>query len=197
MEKYKIETHPLQPFLPSNARVIMLGSFPPPQKRWSIDFFYPNFNNDMWRILALLFYKDKNYFVAQEGKLFRKDRIIDFLNEKGIAIYDTASSVRRLKGNASDQFLEIVQYTDIPQLLEKMPLCKNIVTTGQKATDIIRDRFGIPEIEIGNYATFNVEGRGECRLYRMPSSSRAYPLSLDKKVEVYRRMFFELNFVMP
>lgn len=37
-----VEEHPLEPFLPSNARLLMLGSFPPQKKRWSIDFFYPN-----------------------------------------------------------------------------------------------------------------------------------------------------------
>ena len=38
-----IERHPLQPFLPAEARVLMLGSFPPPHARWSMEFYYPNF----------------------------------------------------------------------------------------------------------------------------------------------------------
>ena len=47
----EIENHPLEPFLPTNARLLMLGSFPPQKKRWSMDFYYPNLNNDMWRIV--------------------------------------------------------------------------------------------------------------------------------------------------
>lgn len=39
------EIHPLEPFLPHNARILMLGSFPPPKARWSMDFFYPNWIN--------------------------------------------------------------------------------------------------------------------------------------------------------
>ena len=35
------ERHPLDPFLPSGARLLMLGSFPPQRKRWSMEFFYP------------------------------------------------------------------------------------------------------------------------------------------------------------
>lgn len=33
----EIERHPLEPFLPANARLLMLGSFPPQKKggRWS------------------------------------------------------------------------------------------------------------------------------------------------------------------
>ena len=50
-----IEEHPLKPFLPDGARVLFLGSFPPPRKRWSMDFFYPNWLNDFWRIMGLIF----------------------------------------------------------------------------------------------------------------------------------------------
>lgn len=127
-----VEHHPLRPFLPEEAKVLMLGSFPPPQKRWSIDFFYPNLQNDMWRIFGLLFYNDKNAFVDVPNKRFKKQALVDFLTEKGIAIYDTACAVRRLQGNASDKFLEIVAPTDISELLSHIPQCKAIVTTGQK-----------------------------------------------------------------
>ncbi|MBQ5974199.1 MAG: hypothetical protein IJL48_00680 [Bacteroidales bacterium] len=37
-----VEHHPLHPFLPPQARLLMLGSFPPPRARWCMDFFYPN-----------------------------------------------------------------------------------------------------------------------------------------------------------
>ena len=36
------ELHPLGFFLPENTRLLMLGSFPPPKARWSMDFYYPN-----------------------------------------------------------------------------------------------------------------------------------------------------------
>ena len=45
-----VEYHPLRPFLPENAKVLFLGSFPPQRKRWCMDFYYPNFINDHWRI---------------------------------------------------------------------------------------------------------------------------------------------------
>ena len=55
------ELHPLGFFLPENTRLLMLGSFPPQKKRWSMEFYYPNWNNDMWRIVGLLFFNDKNH----------------------------------------------------------------------------------------------------------------------------------------
>ena len=188
----EIEKHPLEPFLPAKAKLLMLGSFPPQKKRWSMEFFYPNLNNDMWRIFGILFFDDKDYFLNETRKAFCRERIIDFLNEKGIALFDTASSIRRLQDNASDKFLEVVEATDVTALLRQLPECKAIVTTGQKATDTLRQQFNVEEPKVGDYSEFIFEGRA-MRLYRMPSSSRAYPLALDKKATAYRIMYQDLQ----
>lgn len=187
-----IEEHPLEPFLPANAVLLMLGSFPPQKKRWSMDFFYPNLQNDMWRIVGLIFFQDKEHFLNPEKKVFDKDRIIEFLNDKGIALYDTASAIRRLQDNASDKFLEVIEQTDISLLLKQIPMCKAIVTTGQKATDIIREQIEVKEPTVGTSKPFEF-GDKAMKLYRMPSSSRAYPLALEKKAAAYRVMFNELG----
>ena len=188
----EIEKHPLEPFLPAKAKLLMLGSFPPQKKRWSMEFYYPNLNNDMWRIFGILFFEDKDYFLNETRKAFCRERIIDFLNEKGIALFDTASSIRRLQDNASDKFLEVVEATDVTALLRQLPECKAIVTTGQKATDTLRQQFNVEEPKVGDYSEFIFEGRA-MRLYRMPSSSRAYPLALDKKATAYRIMYQDLQ----
>lgn len=188
----EIELHPLKPFLPAESKLLMLGSFPPQKKRWSMDFYYPNLNNDMWRIFGILFFNNKDYFLNDTRKAFCRERIIDFLNEKGIALFDTASSIRRLQDNASDKFLEVVQPTDVAALLRQLPECKAIVTTGQKATDTLRQQFDVQEPKVSDYAEFVFEGRA-MRLYRMPSSSRAYPLALDKKAAAYRIMYQDLQ----
>ena len=187
-----IEEHPLEPFLPANAVLLMLGSFPPQKKRWRMDFFYPNLQNDMWRIVGLIFFQDKEHFLNPEKKVFDKDRIIEFLNDKGIALYDTASAIRRLQDNASDKFLEVIEQTDISLLLKQIPMCKAIVTTGQKATDIIREQIEVKEPTVGTSEPFEF-GDKAMKLYRMPSSSRAYPLALEKKAAAYRVMFNELG----
>lgn len=188
----EIENHPLEPFLPANARLLMLGSFPPQKKRWSMDFYYPNLNNDMWRIVGLLFFNNKDYFLNETRKAFCRERIISFLNDKGIALFDTASAIRRLQDNASDKFLEVVQSTDISRLLGHLPECKAIVTTGQKATDTLRAQFEVEEPKVGDFSEFVFDGR-PMRLYRMPSSSRAYPLALDKKAAAYHTMYQDLQ----
>ena len=187
-----IEQHPLVPFLPANARLLMLGSFPPQRKRWSMEFYYPNWNNDMWRITGQVFFGDKEHFVQKGEKAFCKECLVHFLQEKVIALYDTATAVRRLQDNASDKFLEVVTPTDVSSLLRQIPDCQAIVTTGEKATDTLCTLFSIKKPQVGDYTGFVFEGRG-MRLYRMPSSSRAYPLALEKKATAYRLMYQELG----
>ncbi|MCP3894758.1 MAG: uracil-DNA glycosylase family protein [Bacteroides sp.] len=192
MEQPLVEKHPLAPFLPAQAKLLMLGSFPPQKKRWSMDFYYPNLNNDMWRIVGMLFFDNKDYFLNESRKAFCADPIIHFLEQRGIAIFDTATSIRRLQDNASDKFLEVVEPTDIARLLRELPQCKAIVTTGQKATDTLRQQLSVAEPKVGDFSEFVFEGRA-MRLYRMPSSSRAYPLALVKKAAAYRIMFQDLQ----
>jgi G:T/U-mismatch repair DNA glycosylase len=188
----EIESHPLEPFLPANASLLMLGSFPPPRKRWSMDFFYPNLQNDMWRIFGHLFFNDKNHFLLPDKASFCKEEIVTFLQEKGIALFDAATVVRRLQGNASDKFLEIIEPTDIRLLLKQLPQCQAIAATGQKAIDTIRLQVDADEPSVGRKVPFSFEDR-DMHLYRMPSSSRAYPLALEKKAEYYLSMFKDLG----
>ena len=190
----QIEQHPLQPFLPPNAAVLFLGSFPPPRKRWSMEFFYPNFLNDMWRIWGLNFFNDANYFVLTAEKKFNYQKIVDFCNAYGFAFFDTASAVKRLQENASDKFLEVVEPTDIEALLEQIPHCKAIVTTGEKATDVLVSRYECAKPKVGLSETVNI-GTKQYELFRMPSSSRAYPLALTKKAEAYKVLmpYFQAN----
>lgn len=182
------ELHPLEPFLPAGARLLMLGSFPPQRVRWSMDFFYPNLQNDMWRIVGLVFFGDKGYFLTSDGKRFDKERIECFCREKRLALYDTAEEIIRLKNNASDNFLQVVREVDLAQLLALIPECRAIVTTGQKATDVIVRLAGCAEPPVGESVEFAYADR-TLRLYRMPSSSRAYPKPVEWKADYYRRMF--------
>ncbi len=189
-EEFPIEQHPWQPFLPDGAEILMLGSFPPKPERWSMDFYYPNIQNDMWRIMGLIFYNDKDYFIAPVGKKFRfcHEKVVKFCTEKHIAIFDAATSVRRLKDNASDAFLEIVVPTDIPALLRKIPNCRKVVSTGGKSAETIASQLGCKVPEVGGSSEFVLDGL-LFKFYRMPSSSRAYPLKLEKKAEAYRKIF--------
>ena len=197
-----IEEHPLEPFLPVNAKMLFLGSFPPPKARWSMEFFYPNWINDFWRIQGVIHHGDKAYFEVDGEKRFDKERIVAFCREMGIALFDTARKVCRLKDNADDNFLEIVEGTDVFALLEQMLDCRTIVTTGGKASEELQAylekkgiRVKIPKvgecvvINENDDDTLCYDNKIPLRWWRMPSTSRAYPMKLEKKAEYYRRLF--------
>ena len=186
-----VERHPLEPFIPEGARLLMLGSFPPARHRWCMDFFYPNFTNDMWRIMGLCFDGDKNRYVDEQARTFRLDDILTLLRTRGIAIYDTATAVVRTQGTASDKDLQVVEPTPLDGLLARMPQLEAVVTTGEKATGLFSAHFGIPAPRVGTWVPFTFEGR-ELRLYRMPSSSRAYPMRVERKADYYRAMLCDI-----
>ena len=183
-----IENHPLEPFVPPGARILFLGSFPPPRARWSMDFFYPNFNNDFWRVMGLVHFGDASHFIAPSGERFKYEAVIEFCRETGLAFFDTASKVRRLKDNASDAFLEILEPTDVGALLARLPDCHTIVTTGGKASEELGQQLNATVPVPGSCTELTAYGR-TLRWWRMPSTSRAYPLPLASKATAYAQLW--------
>ena len=189
-----IETHPFEPWLPSNAKLLLLGTFPPAPKRWCMEWYYPNYTNDMWRIFGYVFFEDKKYFVDEANKTYKLDLLRAFLKDKGIAIFDTALRIRRTTGTASDKDLEIVEPADLDHMLRVLPQCKAVLAAGQLATKVFTDHYQIDacKMKMGDYKEFTFEGR-TIRLYREPSSSRAYPMKVEKKAEYYKQMLSEVG----
>lgn len=190
----KTETHPLQPFLPKLGRILFLGSFPPPRERWSMEFFYPNWINDFWRIMGVIFHKDAKWFETPNEKRFDVERVKEFAHLQGLAFFDAAYRVCRLQDNASDAHLHILESSSLADLLAPMPHCYRIVTTGGKASEQVLLQLQaasgqtLAQPAIGEFVELDAFGR-RLQWWRMPSTSRAYPLSLAKKAAYYQRLF--------
>jgi G:T/U-mismatch repair DNA glycosylase len=188
--------HPFEPFLPSNAKLLMLGTFPPDPKRWCMPWYYPNFTNDMWRIFGHIFFGDKDHFVDIEHKTYRLEALKTFLAETGVAIFDTCTRIIRTKGTAADKDLQVVEATDLDALLTALPHCRAVVCAGQLATQLFTNHYAIDAkgMKMGEYRTFAF-GNRTLRLYRMPSSSRAFPMRLEQKATYYDKMFSDMNLI--
>ncbi|WP_240637558.1 DNA glycosylase [Neisseria meningitidis] len=178
---------------------MMMGTFPPKEDKRAMQFHYPNFQNGMWRVYGLVFFGDADYFkvpshgeAAHSEKAFDAEKIKTFLHERGIASCPTVLKAVRQHGNASDKFLKVVETVDLAAVLAQMPECRHICTTGGKATEILLDiqGGGIKMPKTGETVPFPFAGR-DLTLTRLPSTSRAYPLSLAKKAAAYRA-FFEM-----
>ncbi len=192
-----IEYHPLQPFLPAGARILMAGSFLPPRSRWCMDFFYPNRQNDMWRIWAYIASGDPLAFTLEDGKTFDKDRIEAYCREIGLALTDTGEEVVREKGNASDAHLQVLKSRDFGHLLAQIPQCHDIVLTGEKAVETLGATVGFKKIAVGEFIPTDFFASRTVRIWRMPSSSRAFPRSIEWKAGYYRRVLDFVNGLNP
>lgn len=188
-----LETHPWEPFIPEGARILIMGTFPPQPKRWAMDFYYPNRTNDFWPAMGLIFYGDRNALRSADGKRFDLDRIKEMLTDRHIALHDTGHKVRRMAGNASDKFLEIVEPVNLDALLSRMPQCRAVATTGEKAAGVVASITGTAAPAMGQMTT-TAQGLD---IWRMPSTSRAYPLALEKKAAYYAAMFSHYGITVP
>lgn len=187
-----IETHPFPPYIPDGAKVLIMGTFPPGSHRWGMEFYYPNRTNDFWFMMGLIFFGDRDALYDRPNRSFRLEKIKHLLNERKIALSDTGYKIRRLKGNASDKYLEILEPVNLDSLLERMPECRGIGTTGEKAADIIASLTGTDAPKIGEFVK---TGDGKIEIWRMPSTSRAYPLALEKKAAFYEKMFRHVDVI--
>jgi G:T/U-mismatch repair DNA glycosylase len=203
----ELETHPFEPVLPPNATIMMMGTFPPTADKWAMSFHYPNFYNDMWRIYGRVFFDDADYFRVGDEKRFDPERIRDFMFERGIASCPTVKQAIRETGNASDKNLTVVTPVDLEVILPQVPKVASLFTTGGKATEVLLGLLDEPIAKSKHpktnqsmdypYQWQNANNKktdvNDLTLYRLPSTSRAYPLSLDKKVAAYKAFFEKMG----
>lgn len=191
----QIEKHPWPPFIPNGAKVLIMGTFPPGRHRWGMDFYYPNRTNDFWKIMGLIFMGNPDALYDKKLKLYDLASIKQLLTEHKIALNDTGRAVRRLKGNASDKYLEIIEPVPLFELLAEMPECNTVVTTGEKAASVVAEltNTGIPKMGEKIVISPSENLSAGLNIWRMPSTSRAYPLALDKKAEYYTALFKDIG----
>jgi len=203
----ELETHPFEPVLPPNATVMMMGTFPPTADKWAMSFHYPNFYNDMWRIYGRVFFDDADHFRVGDEKRFDPERIRAFMFERGIASCPTVKQAIRETGNASDKNLTVVTPVDLDVILPQVPKVKTLFTTGGKATEVLLGLLDEPIAKSKHpktnqsmhypYQWQSTDNQktdvNNLTLYRLPSTSRAYPLSLDKKVAAYKTFFEKIG----
>lgn len=194
-----VEKHPFVPFLPAGTKIVLCGTFPPKPEKWSMDFFYPNFYNDMWRIFGLIYFGDKEHFFDRASKTIDKDGIMRMLANHHIGIGETVREAVRIKDNASDKFLEVVTPVNLSELLAQIPDCIAVCTTGEKAASVIAGLTETQMPKMGEKIECIVEmPDGSIRHFnhwRMPSTSRAYPMKLETKTQYYRDMLSNLGLI--
>lgn len=101
----KIEIHPHKLFVPNNARVLILGTFPGKSNvhvKGLDEWFYASSRNQFWKIISEV------YNLPLENTAEKKE----LFSNKGIAIGDIFLKIKRNENNNSDSSLEVIEYND-------------------------------------------------------------------------------------
>ncbi|MDE6757628.1 MAG: uracil-DNA glycosylase family protein, partial [Muribaculaceae bacterium] len=101
------------------------------------------------------------------------EKIKKLLETRHIAMGDTGLEVVRLKGNASDKYLDIIKPIPLAKTLEQMPECIAVATTGEKAARVVAEITNTEMPRTGSFIEAEFAGR-PLKIYRMHSTSRAY-----------------------
>jgi len=159
------ETHPYEPFVPENATILILGSFPGLQQTRKLnnfeEWFYSAKRNKFWTILQNL-YSTELTTVDEKKKL---------LMQKGIAITDIILKAKRKKDSNLDQHLYDIEYNSVA--------IKNIINNSKIEKVFFTSQF----VEKHFKKIFPNYTQSECLPSPSPRSTR---ISLEDKIKIYK-----------
>jgi hypoxanthine-DNA glycosylase len=125
------ELHPWNWFAPENSRVLIVGTFPPTTRNWSFDFFYPNKNNQFWKVIARILNTELEY---PAGELAVEERKM-LLRKLHVAITDMGQHITRSGNSSLDENLSVVEYMNIFQILDENPTIRKIIFTSSSGKE--------------------------------------------------------------
>ena len=144
--------HPIPPFCPEGAQVLILGSFPSVKSRES-GFFYGHPKNRFWCVLAHLWNEDAPQTVEE-----RKT----FLTAHGIALWDVIASCR-IEGSADSSIRDVIP-NDIASLVAAHEI-RFIFVNGKAAQALYQKHIfptlGIPAIPLPSTSPANAAWSAE------------------------------------
>jgi G:T/U-mismatch repair DNA glycosylase len=193
INEFREEGHPWEPFIPVNADKLILGTFPTAEgNRGAYEFFYPNPNNDFWRVLFRVAEKKMEDFRQAEPVQIRKQILTDLK----LGIGDIGKRILRQKESSKDDSLFPIEYTDVFSILDNHPTIRKIIITSSSGgnsvlswfhhyTVINGHNFIIPKGKLPLKTGLIFKGR-EIKIEIVSSPSRLSPIKGDKLFEMYR-----------
>lgn len=107
-------------------KALIIGSFPPPRKKWSMEFFYPNKQNNFWPVLAGVAGIELKSF---EGTSAVEERKV-IMEKLNIGIEDMGKTILRKNDSALDANIRITSNYDILGILSRYKNIKVFITAG-------------------------------------------------------------------
>jgi hypoxanthine-DNA glycosylase len=168
-----IETHPFKPFIPQNARYLLLGSFPGRINTRAGEWYYETERGQFWKIMRAVYGRD----------LATKDEKIKFMTDLKMALSDTIYKVERTEGNNSDINLKVIEYN--AKTVEKI-LKENKIERVYFSSRFVENIFKTKYKTIAD----KYSGIG---FITLPSSSPRYAkMGLEDKIKTYKSLLPKL-----
>lgn len=192
-EEYSLETHPGWDFNIPVMKTLILGNFPPHRKRWDYEFFYPNKQNNFWKVLAEINGSPLNHMTGNAAVEERK-HLMQVLKT---GVLNIAHKVRRKGASARDTDIEILEYNDVIGFIEKHPELEIIIIAGYSAKNSTAKKFmeylakhkikfkAPPEITAGAQFPLYVKNR-TIKCVIVNSTSTAFPIKLKDLADQFR-----------
>lgn len=120
------ESHPNWYYDIPEMKTLILGSFPPIEKRWSYDFYYPNNSNPFWEALAGV--------IGAELKHYRCDQAVKerqgLMKKMKVGIENLGQLINRLGESAADKDIEIIEFRNVLGILRDHQELERILLPG-------------------------------------------------------------------
>lgn len=196
LDKNKITTehHPNWYYDIPKMKVLILGSFPPHEKRWSYDFYYPNNGNPFWDALAGAHEKELKHYRCDAAVKERQQLMIDIK----VGVENIGQIIERKGESAADNDIKITKFRNILEILHRHPEIEKILLPGFSGSSSTYQAFarylsqeGIPvkrpeKVEVGAKFKFTYEDRvWNCVL--LNSTSPRNGMDLDERITQFKK----------
>jgi len=191
----KIEFHPWKYYLPPNAEVLIIGTFPTAFHNRSFDFFYPNKTNIFWKIIYAIAQKELSTVDDKILAVKSRKEVLDVLK---VAITDMGYCIKRNDNSSQDEKLELVEATKIIDILKKTPTIKTIILTSSSGPvsaarwfkEYLVDNkifFKIPKGKKPQYTAISINGTEiKVAILYSPSQRAVNRISFEKMIAMYK-----------
>lgn len=126
---FNIECHPEWYFDIPHMQTLILGSFPPHENKRDYQFYYPNKQNNFWKILAAISKTDLQYYSGLEAIQERKRLMLDL----NVGIQNMGKVISRKGLSARDTDIVIEEFQDILAIIKKHKELQKIIISGYSA----------------------------------------------------------------
>lgn len=122
-----IESHAFGTYATPAAETLIIGTFPTHLRNREFEFFYPNKQNVLWKLLETIYQYKFQFNKGENAVIERKE----FASKQKIALTDMLAKAIRSTGKSSDNELIPVEIMDILSILKTYPSIHQIILTSR------------------------------------------------------------------